>query len=688
MLPPLLKSIQSWYRAIAPALAADNPDLTREHIGSVLQLLGLSALVFPLCIQRRLLPLHTMLRLRALPPAQQFPEICHQFETLNQQYGLDFPLDGVPPKVQLKPVWLETLDASVGNRPVSIDLLGNFYELSLEYDLGGRHRRKQGGSYYTPAVLVQAMTRQTLEHLPQHSLTLLDPACGGGAFLLTAFEQLLSRLPNDTWDARSHLLQHTLFGIDADPWAIALTRLSLLLRLFDAPDLPPTNFHLPDLRQTIRLGNSLVDASLNPSPTLGGQDWRNTFTDVFAAGGFDAVIGNPPYLDAEAMTRYGPELRHYCNQHFRTATGNWDLYCVFIERALTWCKPGGWHGFVVPNKLMSANYAATVRSLLANENQLVYLRDYSQVSVFSAAVYPITYLVQRATPTSSTVLYYERMGSLEHPNYQGWLDVAPFQRGDRPWTVSAERHHQNLFAYLEESTPLSHWATLSDAATVGEAYHLRPWIREQEGDLRGIPLVNSGTLDRYQILWGQKPLRYLGQTYQRPIIPAQYLYHLPARRLYQARQPKILVANMTRQIEAVLDCTGDILAGKSTTVILPRINPLWLVGILNSRLIQVWFSQTFVGNRLQGGYLRIAPPQLRQVPIRLPFGDQQDQLTMLVRQRIRLSQEAPSADRQSQLTTLEDRIDHLIYEIYGLSPQDIANLEGHSDRPTPTVALV
>ena len=675
MLPPLLKSVQSWYRAIAPTLATDNPTLTRPQIGSVLQILGLSVLVLPLCVQHRLLPLPALQRIRSLPPSQQFSAICQQFQTLNQLYGLDFPMAGLPPTLVLKAVWMEALDASVGDRPMTVELLSNVYELSLDYDFGQGSRRKQGGSYYTPTVLVKSMVEQLLDRFPNRPLTLLDPACGGGAFLLAAFEQLLSRMEVDTWEGRSHLLQSSIFGIDTDPWAIALTRLALLLRLLDAPHLPPPNFMVPDLRQTIRQGNSLVDQTAEIPTALGGEDWGTHFAPVFAAGGFDAIVGNPPYLDAEGMTRYCPDLRQYCTQRFRAATGNWDLYCVFIERALDWCKAGGWHGFVVPNKLLSADYAATARSLLATENHLVYLRDYSQVSVFSAAVYPFTYLVQRVVPAPGGVLYYERMASLEQVNYRRWLDTEPFRRSDRPWSVTPSRYHQNLLADLEDTPPLGHWATLTDAATVAEAYRLRIWVQELEGNLQGLPFVNSGTLDRYEILWGIKSCRYLGRTYQRPIIPAQALHHIPPKRLYQARQPKILVANMTRRLEAALDTTGNLLAGKSTTVILPRINPYWLLGILNSRLIQVWFLQTFGGNRLQGGYLRIAPPQLRQIPIRLPSGEMGDRLSYLVRQRIHLSNQGTSDAPLGLPDDIDRKIDELVYEIYGLNPQDIANLE-------------
>ena len=126
-----------------------------------------------------------------------------------------------------------------------------------------------------------------------------------------------------------------------------MTKLSLLLQVLEGEP----ERALPDFTGNIRCGNALIEPDFydheQPFPDDENQagvnvfDWRREFSSVFAsADGFDAVIGNPPYLDSETMTQFIPEWRDYCVNKYRAASGNWDVFCVFIERALDLCRPG------------------------------------------------------------------------------------------------------------------------------------------------------------------------------------------------------------------------------------------------------------------------------------------------------------------------------------------------------------
>jgi len=671
MLPQPLKSIQRWHRAIAPHLSKADPHMPVAQIERGLCLLTLMAVSLPLCVARGLVEPDVLMYFWEAEPGQAtgpYGKARSLLHGLNQQYHLGFPLESLPESLPMTREDWQGLRLHLGQFPFPIEWLGPVYEVLMANGAQSGRRRKIQGAYYTPPELVRSMVGQVLQPLPEQGMTVLDPACGGGAFLLAVYAHLLRRAKRVGWEERSHLLQHHIFGIDHDPLAVAVTRLSLLLKLREegwARSLPT-----PDLRCTIYQGNSLVDLDGTPTTQqLGGQDWPTLLAPGMQKGGFDVVLGNPPYLDAEGMTRHQPELRKYCTDRYQSAKGNWDLFCVFIERALSFCREGGWHSFVVPNKLLSVPYGAAVRSLLAAENRLVQIRDYSRIPLFPAAVYPITYRVQRLPPEDATSICYEHMAGLERVEQQTWLPSREFQKGQQPWRIPTTHQRDRALARLQDISPLSQWATVTDAATVAEAYLIQPLLQEADPQQRGLPVANSGTLDRYRFLWGQKKLRYLGTTYQCPIIPARQLCRLPPQRLHQARQPKILVASMTRHLEAFLDETGGVLAGKSTTVILPHINPYWLLGLLNSQLIQVWFAHTFGGHRLQGGYLRVGPAQVRQIPIRLPVGEMGDRLTTLVQHRIALTRTTSPENSQEQ--RLDADIDTLVYQLYGLSPEDI-----------------
>ncbi|NJL23429.1 MAG: N-6 DNA methylase [Leptolyngbyaceae cyanobacterium SM1_3_5] len=201
-------------------------------------------------------------------------------------------------------------------------------------------------------------------------------------FLLRAYEKLLKINRSGDLGDRFDLLKSCIHGVDIDAKAVTIAQIALLLKAIEGSSAPS---QFPNLDANLQSGNAVIHPS---SPLLQRQ--------------YDAVIGNPPYLDAERMTLTCPDWRRYCTQHYRSASGNWDLFCVFIEQGLNLCRPGGRTSMIVPNKLISADYAAAARSLLA-QNQLLAIRDYSQLRIFAASVYPIVFVAQKQPPTPNAI---------------------------------------------------------------------------------------------------------------------------------------------------------------------------------------------------------------------------------------------------------------------------------------------
>lgn len=593
--------------------------------------------------------------------------------------------------------------------------------------------RKAGGIYYTPAPIVDHMLDAALSPLlkgrsPQsvagrdstrngHPLRVLDPSCGSGTFLLGAYGYLLRwyldaytadgaerwaggrfprlrRGPGGDWELttaeRTDILLRHIYGVDIDQRAVEVTKLSLLLMVLTGE---PGRVR-PDLAGNIRCGNALIEPDFHDrEPQLPYDenqarvyafDWRREFSSVFAsAGGFDAVIGNPPYLDSGTMTRFIPEWRDYCVNKYRAAAGNWDVFCVFIERALDLCRPGGYHSFIVPNKIGSARYATNIRAIITGENDLSQIRDYASVPLFPASVYPVVYSVRKQRPDDTVPVRYERMAYGEagavRPALAQRLDRSRYFRADgSPWAIFADLAPASPVDRLTSSFPaLSAAASVHGAATVAEAYELAPLIQEAAaaaaGDLR---VVNSGTIDRYVNLWGEKPMRYLGSSYVHPVVPSAAASRIPAARLRQARTPKIIVAGMTRVPECIADLPGALWPAKSTTVIESDADLCWLLGILNSRLMAFYYLSVYGGDRLQGGYLRIGPPQLRTLPV--PEYDQADDIHRALAERVRQllavrerrpgsAPPAGSASAARRVHVLEEQVDQLVYLTYDLT---------------------
>jgi len=548
-------------------------------------------------------------------------------------------------------------------------ILGQTYEAELAISTTAPHRRKRQGSYYTPEAIAQFMVEATLGPAcsAQSAVpTILDPACGGGVFLVVAYRYLAQRYGPPRPAAPAPLLGN-LFGIDIDPNAVAVTRLALSLAVMETGS-PP---EVAQLSTTVRCGNALVDDAVAKTPASHPDLTPFPLTRTQ----FDVVLGNPPYLDSEAMTRHLPHWRTYCRSHYQTARGNWDLFGIFVERALQLCRQGGWHSFVVPNKLLSADYASGVRSLVG-QTQIHQLRDYSRVTLFQAAVYPLVYVTKNCVAKNRPVaspgyLTYEVMGTLEQPTATRRLCRSRLS-SRQPWGLSLSRP-QSWLARLQTYPRLDSAVEVAGAASVSEAYQLQPLLQEQAHPSDALRFVNSGTIDRYSHAWGRKPLRYLGHRYSCPVVSRSDLATALPRRYQQSICPKLIIAGLTQRLECIWDGSGGLMAGKSTTVIVispdqgSTLGPM-LLGLLNSSLLTAYFQALFGGNALRGGYLRVGPPQVRSLP--LPPGypwQNAPPALMPLRELVGQQQLSGDSSGRQPRQALDLAIDALVYDLYEIS---------------------
>ncbi len=243
-------------------------------------------------------------------------------------------------------------------------------------------------------------------------IRVLDPACGSGAFLIEAFErfqdayaeanQRLAELRGqaDLFDPDLTILAHNLHGVDLMPEAVEICRLSIWIKTAKRGRL------LTDLDRNIRIGNSIVaDPALDPQ----AFDWHARFPEVFAAGddgsggGFDVVLGNPPYIRQERLGAIKP----YLARHYAAYDGMADLYVYFIERGLGLLRPGGRLSFILTNKWMKAGYGEPLRRFLAERAWLDQVVDFGHAKSFfaDADVFPSIFVTRRpdGAPPPDTV---------------------------------------------------------------------------------------------------------------------------------------------------------------------------------------------------------------------------------------------------------------------------------------------
>ena len=328
------------------------------------------------------------------------------------------------------------------------DVLGQVYEqfLGKVIRLTPAHRavveekpeiKKTGGVYYTPTYIVDNIVKQTVGRLAKGKtprqiakLRILDPACGSGSFLLGAFQHLLDyhlqwyeantperhargeqpaiyQGPNGGWRLttaeKKRILLNNIYGLDIDRQAVEVTKLSLLLKVLEGEtdetlDQQLALWHepaLPDLSNNIKCGNSLIGPDYSTAQLLLDEgeirrinpfDWQAEFQEAMVAGGFDVVIGNPPYIRIQTMKEWAPtEVEFYKQAYEAASKGNYDIYVVFVERALQLLNKQGRMGYILPHKFFQAKYGEPLRELTTGGKHLAEIVHFGDQQVFTGA---------------------------------------------------------------------------------------------------------------------------------------------------------------------------------------------------------------------------------------------------------------------------------------------------------------
>jgi hypothetical protein len=334
------------------------------------------------------------------------------------------------------------------------------------------------GSYYTPADLVDAITLRALGPLCRsESLSILDPACGAGAFLLGAQRYLLKHRPATAGSTFLH-------GIDVDPGAVDVCQAAL----------PHTDIHC---------GNALLGPDIlanhapMPLPFRGPcRDWRRVFANVFARGGFDAVIGNPPWVSLAgrfAPIRMPKPIVAYLARRFAGSTYQPNLFEYFVALALEWTRPGGFIGLVLPDRLAFNRQYAGLRERLLRETSLLYvLYDFSFPGVTADSMI----LVCRKGVAAAD--HCVEIGSLHGEHKE--VSQAALRRGRE---CRFERQHdapvQSLLQKMREAIPLRDIAEIASGFGGRSSLFTTTRLHRKQ-----IPVIKGVSIRRYAIgqpLW-------------------------------------------------------------------------------------------------------------------------------------------------------------------------------------------
>lgn len=313
-------------------------------------------------------------------------------------------------------------------REVPVTILGHIFEQSitdierLRAESRGEapptvSKRKREGVVYTPDMVTRFLVEKAIgvtlrerfdtgwrrhrcdesedgqlpfwrEHLATlRGFTIVDPACGSGAFLVAAFDALAAEYhraakalealgePID-FDIFDEIVTHNLYGVDLNAESAEITRLSLWLKT------ARRDHRLQNLENTIRVGDSLIE---DKTFTARPFDWRAAFPHVFEKGGFDVVIGNPPYVRMEFIKPVKP----YLEKHYVVAADRADLYAYFFERGVGLLKEGGRLGFISSSTFFRTGSGENLRKFLTDGVSVESVVDFGDLQIFEGVTtYP------------------------------------------------------------------------------------------------------------------------------------------------------------------------------------------------------------------------------------------------------------------------------------------------------------
>lgn len=331
---------------------------------------------------------------------------------------------------------------------IGVELLGTIYEQYLGKTIRLTEKRvkveekpevrKAGGVYYTPKWVVSYIVENTVGKLVEgkspkqiENIHILDPACGSGSFLIEALDRLFkyhlayylaypreagrgglyatvaysfddegNQIPRLSLDKKAKILAHNIYGVDLDPQAVEITMMSLYIKILEGERALPHNKELlPSLSNNIRCGNSLVGFDFLEQTTLTDDfekervncfNWYSKDTGyggiINKTRGFDAIIGNPPYIRIQTLKEWAPKEVEYFNRKYETAAGgSYDIYVLFVEKALQLLDDNGLFGFILPHKFFQAEYGINLRRLIAEKKLLREIVNFTDQQVFDQA---------------------------------------------------------------------------------------------------------------------------------------------------------------------------------------------------------------------------------------------------------------------------------------------------------------
>ena len=562
------------------------------------------------------------------------------------------------------------------------------------------------------------------------NIKVIDPACGSGAFLIAAYDYLKKELDeindriadlkgrtqelfdgDEMYDAsrENEYLIRCLYGVDLNPESVEISKLSLWLRTL-TKDKPLTN-----LDDNIKSGNSITEFN-----------FHKEFPEVFAKGGFEVVIGNPPYVRQERLK----DIKTILEEKYVTYIGTADLYCYFYELGMNLLKTGGVLGYITSNKWLRINYGKNIRKML-NEYFIIEIEDHGKIKMFIDAGVETNIIIVK---------------KINRQNTQ--VKIVLTEENNKTFEASQNNFSEEGYLFLDNrllkvkekidtiGKPLGEWNVeinrgvltgLNDAFIIDREKYNELIKKDRKNKEILVPLLRGQDIRRYKInykslylinthngykLNDKKILEVRIEEY--PIIKEFLNEFEPAlskrgdkgKTQYNLRncaylneftKEKIVYSEISEGASFYMDECGYFL--NNTAYLITGDNLKYLISLLNSKLLEFAFSIYYAGQKVGNSsrYIKIA---ISKLPILVPTQEQEEYLTKLADKMLKSKEKLSKLNKLLELAIndknyemqleLKEKIEELneeildtdyaidnyVYDMYGITAEERALIEG------------
>lgn len=621
-------------------------------------------------------------------------------------------------------------------KALPVEVLGNAYEqfLGKVISINKAHHavidvkpevRKAGGVYYTPQYIVDYIVENTIGKLIKgktpkeiEKIKIVDPACGSGSFLLGAFQYLLNfhadyyhkngytnkkgkdnpLTPFGTLSTaeKKKILVNNIYGVDIDANAVEVTKLSLLLKCMEGETDASIKhqqemFHdrvLPDVDNNIKAGNSLIDIDFYENEIDFGFEkevkpfsWKKTFPEIFKQGGFDIVIGNPPYgyMISKEQQQYFEKFYH--NQDYQK-----DLYLLFLERFKYILKDQGDLGVIISNTWLQSITLRKIRSYLLNTykwERILLLPE----KVFKAVVDTHVIIFKKETPNISSSFEVDILRSNKISTLHSLKQKEISANGD---AINVSVNNTAKFLYkkiISGKKNLSSLAIVYNGVKPFEkgkgkppqtekVLKEKPYVAEgKRPDKKWSPLLRGSLINRYINLWNEDYWILYGEWLAAPRDPKIF-----------SHKETIMVRQTGDSLIATIIPKGFIARNNLHVIISQNINMKYILGIINSKLMD--FVYTYINPEKGEALAEVKKQHLEALPIKEidqknnSEKSKQEEIIKHVDILLKLNEEFKDEKLQNNLVQLqqrikysEEKINQMVYELYKLTPVEIKIIE-------------